>query len=198
MLQTKTKQKRCGTCKKLFTPAHSFHKYCSYECVIKPLADKEQRKALSEAAERARRKENRQRLESLKPKSEWLREAQRAFNGYIRERDRYLPCISCSYTDPKHSRKWHAGHYRTTRAASQLRFNVYNVNRQCAQCNLHHSGRITEYRKNLIAKYGLERVESLEYNNQPAEYTIDYLKKVKRVFTKRAKQLRARREYIPW
>jgi len=33
--------------------------------------------------------------EKLKTRKDWLREAQAAFNSYIRERDRGLPCISC-------------------------------------------------------------------------------------------------------
>ena len=96
---------------------------------------------------------------------------QRAFNDYIRARDGDI-CISCGSTTAV---SYHAGHYRTTAAASQLRFNEDNVHSQCAACNVHHSGAIGPYRINLITKIGLQRVLALESNNEPHRYTREEL-----------------------
>ena len=55
---------------------------------------------------------------------------------------------------------WHAGHYRSIGAAAHLRFNEDNVHKQSGEQNVYKSGNIEAYRKNLIKKIGLERVEA--------------------------------------
>ncbi len=96
---------------------------------------------------------------------------QRVFNDWIRARDGNI-CISCGSTT---AISYHAGHYRTTKAASQLRFNEDNCHSQCAACNVHHSGAIGPYRISLIAKIGIQRVEALESNHQAHQYTREEL-----------------------
>jgi len=112
----------------------------------------------------------------LKSLTDHLHEAQRHFNMYIRIRDEHKPCISCGKVSGV---QFHGGHYRTTKAAPQLRFNEDNVHKQCAQCNNHLSGNITEYRIELVKRIGVERVESLENNNELHRYTIDEAKEIK-------------------
>ena len=43
-----------------------------------------------------------------------------------------------------------------------MRFEEDNVNSQCKHCNYFMSGNLLNYRKNLINKIGLERVERLD------------------------------------
>lgn len=81
-------------------------------------------------------------------------------------------CISCG---TKTAFAWHAGHYRTTAAAPQLRFNPDNIWLQCSACNVHKSGNIEAYRAALVELIGEERVLALESNNETHRYTREEL-----------------------
>jgi len=114
--------------------------------------------------------------------------AQKAFNAYIRSRDREEPCISCDKPDNgQHQR--HASHYRSVGACSQLRFNEENVHASCAQCNGVKSGNITEYRIRLIKKIGVEKVEWLECQNKVTRYTCEELLEIERSYKEKLKEL---------
>ena len=131
--------------------------------------------------------ETKRRRDKLKTVSDWAAEAQIAMNKYIRARDVDKPCISCSQSPYKGQR--HASHYRPRSVASQLSFNTWNIHASCSQCNNMKSGNLVPYRLELVERIGLERVEWLECNNELATYDIDYLKRVKRIFNKRARRL---------
>jgi isocitrate dehydrogenase kinase/phosphatase len=49
------------------------------------------------------------------------------------------------------------------------------------------SGNVVEYRIRLVDKIGQERVEGLEQSNKVRTFDIDYLKRVKRIFSRRAR-----------
>ena len=49
------------------------------------------------------------------------------------------------------------------------------------------SGASTEYRRELINRIGKERVEALEADQTERRFDIEYLKRVKDIFTRRAK-----------
>lgn len=133
-------------------------------------------------------KEFKERKAKLKSASDWNKEAQIAVNKYIRLRDKNKPCVSCgNVTEQKRGGTMEAGHYRSRGSASHLRFNLLNIWLQCARCNRYLSGNVVEYRKELINRIGLNRVEQLENDNKPRKFDIEYLKRVKQVFTKRAK-----------
>ena len=114
--------------------------------------------------------------------------AQKAFNAYIRSRDREEPCISCDKPDNgQHQR--HASHYRSVGACSQLRFNEENVHASCAQCNGVKSGNITEYRIRLIKKIGVENVEWLECQNEITRYSCEELLGIENTYKSKLKEL---------
>lgn len=136
--------------------------------------------------EKSERRELMARKQAIKSRSEWLKEAQVAVNAYIRERDRHEPCISCGRW---HQGQWHAGHYRTVKAAPELRFNELNIHKQCAPCNGPMSGNIVEYRIRLIQKIGLAKVEWLEGKHEPAKYTIEDAKRIKSEYKAKLKEL---------
>lgn len=127
--------------------------------------------------------------ESLKTASDYVKEAQTAFNAYIRTRDRGKPCISCGCPqgDTVQGGKFDAGHYRSRGSAGHLRFNTINCWAQCVKCNRYLSGNVVEYRKGLVQRVGLERVCKLENDNSQLKFTIDYLKRVKKIFNYRRK-----------
>ena len=130
--------------------------------------------------------ETKKRKQDLKTNSELLREAQRAFNKYIRLRDHDQPCISCGRIDAV---KWDAGHYRSVGSSSHLRFNENNVHKQCARpCNSDLSGNIIEYRKGLIKRIGLKKVLELEENNIPRKYKREEIIEIKKKYCKLARE----------
>lgn len=177
MLDAKVKPKVCKVCKELFIPRSGLQKVCGIGCAI----------ALSVKTRQKREKcETKALKEKLKTRSQWLKEAQIEVNKYIRLRDRDLPCISCQRF---HTGQWHAGHYRTVGAQPALRFNELNIHKQCAPCNNHLSGNLIEYRINLIAKIGLDKVEWLEGKHEPMKYTIDDIMQIKELYKKKLKEL---------
>ena len=147
----------------------------------------------SDAAKRITQKAHKklaaEQKERLKTRSDRMKEAQAAFNRYIRARDQRKPCICCgrSQGDLKHGGAVDAGHYRSRGSAPGLKFNLFNCHSQLAYCNRYLSGNVIGYRAGLIARIGLERVERLETDNSPRRFDAEYLIRVKRIFTKRAK-----------
>ncbi|WP_437609638.1 recombination protein NinG [Erwinia sp. V71] len=167
--QKPPKPKKCKCCPVKFIPRNSLQTVCSPKCAIQ-LANQ-----LSERKQKRLEKEQRaawnKRKADVKPLSHWVNMTQRVFNDYIRARDGNI-CISCGSTTAV---SYHAGHFRTTAAASHLRFNEDNCHSQCSACNIHHSGAIGSYRIALIAKIGLKRVLAIESDNNPHRYTREEL-----------------------
>ena len=155
-------------------------------CSLDHMVEHGKAKAMEQKA-RAWRKEKVARKEKLKTKSDHAREAQQAFNAWVRERDADQPCISCGR---HHQGQYHAGHYRSVGSAPELRFNVFNVNKQCVPCNVYLSSNAIDYRIGLIDKYGHEIVEAIEGHHGPKRYTADQLRRIKRIFKRRQKHQR--------
>ena len=177
------KPKTCKQCGTMFEPARQLQSVCGFDCAI---AQSRAKRKEAIAKERHKRQQIRQRKDQLKTRSDWAREAQQSFNAFVRIRDAKKPCISCGRpNDGMHQR--HASHYRSVKACSALRYNLFNVNASCAQCNSMDSGRIVEYRIALVDKFGSGRVEWLESQNEPVRYSIEYLRRLKRLFNKRTR-----------
>lgn len=156
---------------------------CSWECAnayTTKLAEKRKRQD-----EANKRKEYREAKEKQKTRADWMREAQQAFNAYIRERDKDFGCISSGRT----TGAWDAGHYRSVGSCPELRFNELNVHKQSVHDNQHLHGNLIEYRKRLIERIGLDKVEWLEGQHEPKKYTIDDLKELKRIYKEKLKEL---------
>ena len=80
----------------------------------------------------------------------------RVFSRFIRARDKY--CISCLL-----EKILQAGHYAPAGGNDlELLFSEFNVNGECEGCNGFDSFHLVPMRKNLIAKYGIEKVEELD------------------------------------
>lgn len=163
--------------------------FCSYKHAALHGIEKSRK-----AKERQQKKEIRQKKEALKTKSDWVKEAQKAVNRYIRARDRFKNCISCGVPfRVKYGGSYDAGHYRSRGAAGHLRFNLLNIAGQCVRCNRDLSGNAVEFRKGLIERIGKKRVERIEYDNSTRSFTVDYLKRLKKIFNKRARWYEKRR-----
>lgn len=185
------KQKKCKICGNEFIPSFSsFQKTCFKIscCLAQGKLDKERNLPRIESARRIiERKALSESREKAKTRQMWIKEAQQAFNAYIRERDYDQPCISCQR---KHPGQYHAGHFRTTKAAPELRFYEDNVHKQCSVCNNHLSGNLLGYRIGLIEKIGEDRLAWLEGPHEPAKWTIEQLKEIKATYKQKLKELR--------
>jgi hypothetical protein len=158
--------------------------FCDDAC-RKVFTDKAVERTRAKAASKAKREQQesekkargeiRARKEALKSRGDYLKDAQREFNRFIRLRDHDQPCISCNRF---HDGKYDAGHYRSVGAAPHLRFNEDNNFKQCVPCNQHKSGNAIEYRINLVQRIGAGRVEAIESNNEPAKWTIEDIKAI--------------------
>ena len=200
-------RRKCKVCSAWFIPAYDNIRWCCPEhgtiyalelrAKEKVKAEAKRIKAQHEAEKEGRERRQKMR-ESFKTKAQWDKEAQTAFNRYIRIRDEGKDCVSCGCVLMG---KWNyltgsaidASHYRSRGAASHLKFNVFNVHSACTQCNRQLSGNAVEYRIRLIDRIGLERVERLESDNEPRRFEIPYLQRIKSIFTRKARQLEKRR-----
>jgi len=177
--------RKCKVCEDYYMPSKSTQSVCSPECAVKLAATK--REKASKVTQMAEKKADRAKREKLKSRADWAREAQTAFNAFIRARDHGQPCISCGR---HHEGQNHAGHYRSVGAAPELRFIELNVHKQCAPCNTHKSGNIGAYRPRLIKKIGIEAVQWIEGPHQPKHYSIEDLKEIKAKYTEAARMLK--------
>ena len=180
------KQKTCKSCRQKFTPTRPMQTACSTACAIAIAERKREKQAQQMAAEK--RKEARQRLERIKTRAQWMKEAQAAFNAFIRARDADRPCISCGR---HHNGQYHAGHYLSVGSSPALRFEEINVWKQCAPCNNHLSGNAVLYRRALVELIGADKVEWLEGPHEPKKYTIDDLKAIKAEYIRKRKEIEA-------
>lgn len=149
--------------------------------------------------EKKARKEYKAAKLKIKKRSEWIHDAQIAFNNFIRARDRYEPCICCGEWPKitgKYGGDWDAGHFLSVGAHPELRFIEDNCHKQLKSCNAGsgkytHKGKTVSqaYRERLILKIGLERVESLECDDTPRKYTIDDLKAIQQEYRQKLKDL---------
>jgi hypothetical protein len=175
------KPRPCTHCDKPFVPARPMQAVCSPICAARKVrADKAQERAKIVT-----------RKEAIKTIPQLIREAQHAFNAYIRARDSSMPCICCgqALTQEAVGGGYDCGHYRSTGSASHLRFNEDNAHGQRKVCNRYGAGRAVDYRIGLIARIGLARVEALESNNKVAKWTADGLRSIKTEYRAKLKAL---------
>ena len=188
--------KKCKICRRKFDQFNSLQLVCSPSCALKYAKKKNAQKLKDE------KRKNRLQKEQLKNKHTLTKEAQTAFNAYIRQRDFGLPCISCNKSQAEieshYSRGgyWDAGHYLSRGARPEHRFNVDNCHKQCKACN-GGSGKWskknetvqTQYRLNLIKKISLQKVVDLECDHDANHYTHDDLRKIKALYKQKLREL---------
>lgn len=183
----------CAWCKVRFIPRRPGDKVCSEDCGVaygmKAAAKVRGRLELED------RRVTKAKLDSLKTLPKLVKEAQIAFNSFIRQRDREQPCICCGLPLGTGSvgGAFDAGHYRSIGSAPHLRFNEDNCHAQKKSCNRFGSGRAVDYRLGLIARIGLAAVEALENDNAARHYTKDELRALAALYRAKLKELMGRR-----
>lgn len=190
MIKNKLKVRACKHCNERFMqerPGQEVHLECisGYVETLRAKRLKRERKV-----ERVKDKARAAEIETI---PELIKKTQPVFNLFVRMRDAQQPCISCG-KPPPNLEKLHAGrdagHYRSTGAASHLRFNEDNCHAQCVDCNQWGAGMAVEYRIRLIQRIGLARVEALEGSNLPNKWTKDELRAIKATYAAKVKALK--------
>lgn len=189
----KAANRRCKQCRKKVPAESAFvtqlRAFCSFKC-LQAFTKSEKG---TQVIEKQRKSQDRERKQKLKTKSDYLKEAQIAFNAYVRARDAKDACISCgNYTlDDLYGGGYDCGHFRSRGSAPHLAFHLWNAHKQCVKCNRFLSGNVAEYRKGLIKKIGIEKVEAIESMNivENGRFTEEYLIRLKKIFTKKKRKV---------
>lgn len=155
---------------------------CSVFCAMEDAASKRKAKDAAKTSQ-----DKRETREKLKRRSDYAADAQKAVNAYVRARDKAQPCISCGTTEAS---SWHAGHYRSVGSCPELRYDVRQIHKQCAKCNTHLSGNLIRYRIGLIDRVSEGMVNWIEGPHNAKKYTIDDLKRIKKIFAAKLKRLK--------
>jgi hypothetical protein len=172
--------KACTVCRKDFEPRMPMARVCSLPCARKvPILKRKAEKS----ADKAKR-------EKLKTRAKWVQEAQQAFNAWIRLRDAGLGCISCGAFDGKRN----AGHYLSTGARPELRFDEDNVHGQCERCNTYLHGNLIAYRAALLERIGADGVARLEGPWPVRKKTVDELRSIRDDYRTRVRHIKERNE----
>jgi hypothetical protein len=195
MMRASLKPKKCAACKTVFLPQRSMQKVCGPKCAADWAAKVAAQKAAR--ANRAERASLKERKEKLKTRSDWKKEAQDAVNKVARLRDILAGrgCISCgSRPDWRFGGSVDAGHYRSVGSAPHLRYYLPNIHLQCKRCNRDLGSNTVEYRKGLVERITINRVEEIESMQWTAKWSVEYLQRLKKVMNKKARRLERRIE----
>lgn len=192
MIAKQPKPKKCKNpaCGISFPPQRLGQAVCSPKCglAIKDVNQAKARKSLAQVE----RREIKVRKEKLKSRGEHMREAQQAFNEYVRTRDQAAGhlCISSGKPLDWSGNAVDAGHYRSVGSAPHLRFDERNCHAQSKQDNRFLSGNAVDYRIGLIARIGQEAVDALEADQSVRKYTVDEIKAIKAKYRAKTRELK--------
>lgn len=192
MIAKQPKPKKCKNpaCGISFPPQRLGQAVCSPKCgpAIKDINQAKARKSLAQVE----RREIKVRKEKLKSRGEHMREAQQAFNEYVRTRDQAAGhlCISSGKPLDWSGNAVDAGHYRSVGSAPHLRFDERNCHAQSKQDNRFLSGNAVDYRIGLIARVGQEAVDALEADQSVRKYTVEQIKGIKAYYRAKTRELK--------
>ena len=188
--QPKPKTCRNPACRGSFVPQRLGQAVCSPKCALAAVEVQKakEKKSLAQAG----RREIKVRKEALKTRGDHMREAQQAFNEYIRTRDQAAGhlCISSGKSLDWSGNAVDAGHYRSVGSAPHLRFDERNCHAQSKQDNRFLSGNAVDYRIGLIARIGQEAVDTLESDQSVRKYTVDEIKAIKAKYRAKTRELK--------
>jgi hypothetical protein len=155
------------------------------------IARAKQEKKRTELAQ-VERREIKVRKEALKSRGDYMRDAQKSFNEFIRVRDQLAgyTCISSGRPLDWACNAVDAGHYRSVGAAPHLRFDERNCHAQSKQDNRYLSGNAIDYRIGLIKRIGRDAVEQLEADQSVRKYTIEDLKAITADYRAKTRELK--------
>lgn len=126
-------------------------------------------------------KKTRAALEKLKGVPELKKEAQKAFNDYVRFRDAGKGCFVCGTTLVLGGvgGGFDAGHIRSRSNADNLRFDERNVHGQCKPCNAVGATKDWEMRAAADRLLGADVAAELYADNRPVKWQRDQLRETR-------------------
>lgn len=171
---------RCKKCKEKFEPIRFNHKYClKDECI---------RTFVAETKEKMWKQTKVRMKNELKTTSDWMKEAQKVFNQYIRLRDKHKPCVSC---ESKLGSKYDAGHYFSSGGHKAVTFDEDNVHGQCVACNQYKHGNLLNYQIGIEKRIGADRLLQLhEKAHQVRKYSADELQEIIKTYKQKINEIR--------
>lgn len=196
--------RHCKVCKSTYTPAKPLQSVCSPWCALS-IATSKRAKALKVEQVKERRADKVKR-ETLKPRSQWLKEAKTAIQRFRRLDELAMGsgCMSCGRSQQevqgtdawKPGGAWDGGHYMSKGARPELALEPLNIWLQCKSCNAGSSKYARKgytvnasFRAALIERIGLEQVEWLEGPHEEKHYSVDDLKAIKKHYDELTKGL---------
>lgn len=185
---TAAREKTCRICAKTFKPFSTTAQICGAKRCLSGYV---------EALDKTRKADLKRRKEAVKTRSDWMVEAQAAINKYARLRDIRLGygCITCHLQyENRQGGAFDAGHMHSRGSRPELRFHLHNIALQCVKDNRYLAGRALEFRAAMVVRHGVAKIEALEAIKGPAKFSIDYLKRIKQVFAKKARRMEKRLE----
>jgi len=139
------------------------------------------------------RKNYRERKEKLKTRAQWIADAQRAFNQFIRTRDLAAGygCIDCGkpFEPNKPGGSVDAGHFLSRGSAPHLRFDERNCFAQRKNCNMPGGATREAFRAGVEARIGVEELKALEADQSSPKWTIDDLKEIIATYREKTRKL---------
>ncbi|WP_419795096.1 recombination protein NinG [Pseudomonas palleroniana] len=189
----KPKKCRVAACRASFVPAQPFQTWCSPDCAVTIIRQRQEKQHKS-FAQRERR-EIKVRKEALKSRADHMKDAEKSVRDYRRTYELSIGsgCMSCGESQEsilaaqgwKTGGAFDAGHFLGKGARPELRLVPNNIWLQCKSCNAGSSkyarkGQTVSqaFREGLIARIGLEAVEALEADHTPRKETIEQLKAI--------------------
>lgn len=192
-------------CRAKFTPCRPLQIACGIKCAL--AIDTAKKDKDRKQADRIERAETRAAKEKLKRPSDHMKEAEKAVRDYRRlfELSIGSPCMSCGRSQEeiiaeqgwKTGGAFDAGHFLGKGARPELRLVPHNIWLQCKSCNAGSSKYARKgatvaqaFRDNLVARIGLEQVETLECDHEPRRYTIPELQAIKAEYRAKTRELK--------
>jgi hypothetical protein len=193
----------CNTCRKpILNRRSSLQTKCA-PCVYKAAnaRDKELRKAQRQAVTAARvahaedRRTTRAKLEAMKSLGTLRKEAQDAFNLFIKLRDRLAGygCICCgaplAWDSGIPGGSVDAGHFVSRGSAIELAFDERNTNAQRKGCNRPGGTTRDKFRAGMTERYGAAVVAELEGPHDLPHLKHDDLRRIRAIYRAKAREL---------
>lgn len=185
--------RKCKTCRQPFEPRLPMQSVCGLDCAkslaLSVRAKEEKRAAIKQ------RKADRAKLESMKGVPQLKKEAQEAFNRYVRLRDNGKGCFVCGVTLVMGGvgGGFDAGHIRSRSNADNLRFDERNVFGQCKPCNAPGATKDWQMKAAAVRMLGEAGAEALYNDNAPIKWTRDGLRQTRDKYRQMANELEKQR-----
>lgn len=132
------------------------------------------------------------RKEALKRIPDLIKDAQVAFNAFIRARDADKGCFVCGepFPDSQLGGAFDAGHVRSRGSAGHLRYNEDNCFGECKPCNASFGAKPHQIEAGAIRRIGVKRYEELRCDNTPKKWTREELIAIKLEYRAKLKELK--------